>query len=93
MLSLNILREVENQEKKDAGEEKGNVKEAMNKAELISFAFEIGYTISVPIIILVLGGRLLDKAFATAPLFMIIGLLISVFSTGYIIYKKTKRLM
>jgi len=69
------------------------LKEAMTTSELISFAFEIGYTISIPIVILVLGGRLLDKNLETAPLFMIIGLLVSVLSTGYIIYNKTKKLM
>ena len=90
---FNILLQVETLEKTADKREDVKIKEAMTTAELVSFAFEIGYTISIPILLLVLGGRLLDKNLGTTPLFMITGLLISVFSTGYIIYKKTKKLM
>lgn len=65
----------------------------MTTAELITFATDLGFSIVIPIALLTFGGRFIDKKFDTAPWFMIGGLLISVFVTGYIVFKKTKKLM
>lgn len=68
-------------------------KEIKTTGELISFAFEVGYTIAIPLIIFVAAGRLADKYFNTAPWIMLAGLILSLFATTIIIYKKTKDLI
>jgi len=60
------------------------------RAELIAFAFDVGMAVAVPLVVLALGGRYIDKTFGTSPLFLILGLLLSIISTGIIIWKKTK---
>lgn len=60
------------------------------KEELVSFAFEVGSAIALPLVIFALGGRMLDRQFDTSPLYLIIGLLLSLVSTGIIIWKKVK---
>jgi F0F1-type ATP synthase assembly protein I len=72
-------------------EEKKQEKDALTKSDLISFAFEVGGSIALPLVILALGGRLLDKHFDTSPLFLILGLLLSLISTAYLISKKVKK--
>ena len=60
------------------------------RAELTAFAFDVGMGIAVPLVVFALGGRFIDRAYGTTPLFLIIGLLLSLVSTGIIIWKKTK---
>ncbi len=72
-------------------EEKKQEKDALTKSDLISFAFEVGGSIALPLVILALGGRLLDKYFDSSPLFLILGLLLSLISTAYLISKKVKK--
>jgi F0F1-type ATP synthase assembly protein I len=79
---------VENQEKQTTDTIKGKV--PTTKAELVSFAFEVGSAIAVPLVVFALGGRVLDRNFDTGHLFLIAGLLLSLISTGIIIYKKVK---
>ena len=60
------------------------------RAELVAFAFDVGIAIAGPLVIFALGGRFLDRAYGTSPIFLISGLLISLISTGIIIWKKVK---
>ena len=64
--------------------------EFMTKGQLISFAYDVGFAIIIPLVILALLGRFLDQKIGTSPLFLIIGILLSLVSTTVIIYKKTK---
>lgn len=86
-----ILQRVENQEKQPV-ELQDNKKSSVpaTKAELTSFAFEVGSAIAIPLVVFALGGRVLDRNFDTGHLFLIVGLLLSLISTGIIIYKKVK---
>ena len=61
------------------------------KAELIAFAYDLGFAIIIPLVLLGLGGRWLDRAQGTSPLFLICGLLLSLISTGIIIVRKVKK--
>lgn len=54
-----------------------------------SLAWELGYSIAVPLVVLALGGRLLDKKLGTAPWLLIAGILFSIIISSYIVYKKT----
>ncbi len=82
---------MENNTQEEKQQKKEDENNALTTAELVSFATEIGYTVAVPLIILLVAGRVIDKNFGTAPLFLIIGLLLSIISTGIIIYKKVKK--
>ena len=44
----------------------------------VALAFRLGYTIALPIVILGIGGRLLDRNFHTSPLFLISGIIASI---------------
>lgn len=63
------------------------------KGELISFAFDVGGAIAVPLAIFAFGGRWIDKQNGTTPLFLIIGLLLSLVSTGIIIWRKVRNFL
>ena len=65
----------------------------MTRGQLISFAYDVGFAIMIPLVILAVLGRLLDQKFGTSPLFLITGLLFSLITTGFMIYKKTKSFM
>jgi F0F1-type ATP synthase assembly protein I len=54
----------------------------------LGFAWELGYSIAIPLVVFTLGGRLLDKKLGTSPWLLLIGLGISIFVTFFIVYKK-----
>lgn len=57
----------------------------------LSIALQFGYTIAVPIVILALVGRLLDKRFDTSPWMLIGGILLSIaISSVALVMKFTK---
>ena len=58
-----------------------------------SLAWELGYSIAVPLVALALGGRLLDKKLGTTPWLLIVGILFSIIISSYIVYKKTTDVM
>lgn len=55
-----------------------------------SLAWELGYVIAVPLVILALLGRYLDKKLETSPWLLLIGILAAIFISSYGIYKKFK---
>ena len=55
----------------------------------LSFAWELGYTIAVPIVVLALLGRFLDKKLGTSPWLLLAGILISILLSSWAVYKKT----
>jgi F0F1-type ATP synthase assembly protein I len=54
----------------------------------LSFAWELGYSISIPLVVFTLGGRLLDKKLGTAPWLLLTGLFVSIIVTFFIVYRK-----
>jgi len=65
----------------------------MPKRQLISLAFEMGYTIAIPLVIFALLGRFLDKKLTTSPLFLLVGMLLAVILTSILVYKKINRII
>ncbi len=55
----------------------------------LGFAWELGYSIVIPLVLLALGGRLLDKKMGTSPWFLLGGILFSIGITTFIVYTKT----
>jgi len=64
----------------------------MNTKELLSLVFGLGYTIAIPIVLFALGGRLLDDKMHTSPLFLLLGILLAIISSGYLVIKQIQRL-
>jgi F0F1-type ATP synthase assembly protein I len=63
----------------------GNGKLGVNLLEL---GIEFGLLIAVPLILLLALGFYLDKTFGTVPLFILIGLFLSICISSYMLYKK-----
>lgn len=59
----------------------------------LGFAWELGYSIVIPIVIFALIGRLLDKKLDTSPWLLLLGILISIIVTTVLVYKKTIKVM
>ncbi len=56
-------------------------------------AWELGYTVAIPLVILAGGGRLLDRYFNTSPLFLLVGVATSIAITVYVLYNKIKEIL
>lgn len=54
----------------------------------VGFAWELGYSIVVPLVLFALGGRFLDKKLGTSPWLLLGGIVISIAITSFIVYKK-----
>ena len=58
-----------------------------------SLAGQLGYMIAIPIVVFALLGRLADKYAGTSPWLLLLGILLSIFISTYLIYKKTAEVM
>ncbi|MEW6407971.1 MAG: AtpZ/AtpI family protein [Patescibacteria group bacterium] len=56
---------------------------------VLKLAWELGYTIAIPIVLSALLGRFLDKKFDTSPWFLLLGIFLSIFISSFGVYKKT----
>ncbi len=59
----------------------------------LKLAWEMGYTIALPLVFLALLGRFLDKKFATSPWLLLTGILISIIISTLSIYFKTIKII
>ncbi|HBG81462.1 TPA: hypothetical protein DDW69_01330 [candidate division CPR2 bacterium] len=67
-------------------------KEKSNNLIVAFQLFEIGYRISIPLVVLILVGNVMDKRFGTKPLFILLGIFVSLFTSSYAIYKSIKKI-
>jgi F0F1-type ATP synthase assembly protein I len=56
---------------------------------VFSLALELGYIVAIPIVVLALAGRWIDKKLDSAPWFLLLGIVISIIISTYLVYKKT----
>lgn len=61
--------------------------------QAVGFAWQLGYTIAIPLVLLTLGGRLLDKRLGTHPWFLIGGVLFSIIISTVGLVIRASRLM
>jgi len=54
-----------------------------------SLAWELGYSIALPLVIFALLGRWLDKKLATSPWLFLLGIILAVAISSFLVYKKT----
>ena len=70
-----------------------NQKGAGPEWSALSLALNLGYTIAIPIVVLALAGRFLDKRFDTSPLFLLLGVLLSIIISTLGVYGKVKKII
>ncbi|MBI2638654.1 AtpZ/AtpI family protein [Candidatus Peregrinibacteria bacterium] len=58
----------------------------------LNLAWELGYTIAIPIVILGFGGAWLDKKLESSPLLLLAGIILSVIISSIAVYRKIKRI-
>ena len=54
----------------------------------VEIAWELGYLISLPLLLFIFTGRLLDKKLGTAPWLLIAGIIISILISAVLVYFK-----
>ena len=59
----------------------------------LGLAWNLGYTIAVPIVVFALLGRFLDKKLGTSPWLLLAGILVSIAVSSWAVYKKTLDIM
>lgn len=60
---------------------------------LYSLVFEVGYTIAIPLVLFAIAGRYLDKTFETSPWLLLSGIVLSIFVSSFIVYKKVIKIL
>lgn len=55
-----------------------------------AFAFELGFTIVIPILGFLLLGRFADRYFDSAPVGLLVGIVLSMPVVGYLLFRKAK---
>jgi len=63
---------------------------SLGKSELVSIAFELGFIIALPIVLLGFVGKWLDGKAGTYPLLTLIGIFGAITMTSFWIYRKFK---
>ena len=59
----------------------------------LGFAWELGYSIVLPLVIFAFCGRFLDKQFDTSPWLFLGGILFSIIVTSIVVYKKVVNIL
>lgn len=59
----------------------------------IALAWELGYTIAVPLVVFALVGRFADTYFNSSPWLLLGGILLSIFVSSFLVYKKTVKIL
>ena len=73
-------------------ENPGN-KEKNQLWEALSLAWELGYAIAIPLVVLALGGRWLDRKFDTSPWMLLVGVIVSIPISTAVIYMKMVKII
>lgn len=61
--------------------------------QAVGLAWQFGYTITIPLIALVLAGRFLDKKFDSSPLLLLTGIVLSMIFSSIVLLVKVKKVM
>ena len=61
--------------------------------EALGFAWEMGYTMAIPLVFLALGGRLLDKYLDTSPAFLLTGIVLSIIASSTLVGMKATKII
>ena len=61
--------------------------------QAVGYAWQFGYTIVIPLVVLGIGGRLLDRRFDTAPWLFIAGVVLSIIVSSVALMMKALKIM
>ena len=59
----------------------------------LSYAWQFGYTITVPLVVFALGGRFLDRSLGTSPWLLIGGIILSMVLSSILLVRKAMQIM
>ncbi len=79
-------------DKKDSSRLRSNDKEGGLWGAL-GLAWEMGYTIAVPLVLFALGGRFLDHKLGTSPWLLLTGVIVSIPISTIVIYWKMMKII
>lgn len=71
----------------------GEKKEQNQTWSALSLAWELGYTIAVPLVILAFAGRWLDRRFDTSPWLLLSAIFVSIPISTIVIYMKVMKII
>ena len=69
------------------------IKEKGQTWSALSLAWQLGYSIAIPLVVLALGGRFFDKKFGTSPWLLLTGILLSLVVSTFLVYSKTIKIL
>lgn len=58
----------------------------------LALAWQLGYTIAIPLIVLALVGRFLDRRLDTSPLFLLAGIALSIVLSGIVVTRRIRNI-
>ena len=70
-----------------------SVDNSLSMREAFGFAWEMGYTMTIPLVALALGGRFLDKYLNSSPAFLLIGIFLSVIVSSILLGIKATQII
>lgn len=68
-----------------------NNKKSLNKSEMVSIAFQLGFIIAIPVVVFGYFGKWLDQKLGSYPLLTLIGIFSAIIFTSIWIYRKFKQ--
>jgi len=74
-------------------EDQDPVDNSLSMREAFGFAWEMGYTMTIPLVAFALGGRLLDKYMNTSPAFLLIGIFVSIIVSSILLGIKATQII
>lgn len=61
--------------------------------QTLGLAWDLGYSIAIPLVALAFLGRFLDKKYDASPIFLLSGILLAIAISGIMVFRKTKKIM
>lgn len=70
-----------------------NKEEEQKSFNAWQMAWDLGWQIAVPLVAFALLGRFADKYFDTSPWLLVAGIVLAVFSSTYLVYRKVSKFL
>ncbi len=68
-----------------------DVPKRISQLAAVSFVVDVFISIALPTTLFALGGRSLDRRWGTHPWMTVVGFLLAIFLSGFLVYRKAKR--
>lgn len=56
-------------------------------------AWDLGYSIAIPLVVFAISGRFIDKKYETSPIFLLLGIFLAIMFSGVMVFRKTKKIL